>query len=340
MLRDVKLSDNGDVLSVVVSNRLGMATAQAVLSISAAAAAPTVTSVLNLGISNRLAVLFSKPIAPAEASKPENYVVDGTPAQRVVFTGDPQRVMIETLPLRSSESHYLKVKRIVDTATPPHVIVPNSFEVERGLKTWLRFDDQSTTNVVDSSGNGESATLVGDCSLPGNCLVLGGRNGHVKLSQGMNDFHRGLTIAVWAKPHSLRSWSRFLDLGNGPHDDNILFGRFSDSAALFLQVYRSETMRNTLRADNVIDLNVWQHFAATIDDRGNATLYKNGVAVAEGMVDTPRAITRTRNYIGRSNWEIAADQYYEGAIADLRIYDRPLGAPEIKVLAAGGSDVR
>src|SRR2546429_6550803 len=51
------------------------------------------------------------------------------------------------------------------------------------------------------------------------------------------------------------------------------------------------------------------------------SVYKNGVAIATGSGQTPNVITRTSNYIGRSNWP-ASDATFAGTLDDVAIYDR------------------
>ena len=48
-----------------------------------------------------------------------------------------------------------------------------------------------------------------------------------------------------------------------------------------------------------------------------------------------RALARTANYIGKSNW--SADEYYQGLVDDLRIYDVCLSAEQVKALYEGRS---
>ena len=44
----------------------------------------------------------------------------------------------------------------------------------------------------------------------------------------------------------------------------------------------------------------------------------------------PASISRSSNYLGRSNWN--NDPYFNGAIGDFRLYDRMLSVTEIKTL--------
>ena len=67
-----------------------------------------------------------------------------------------------------------------------------------------------------------------------------------------------------------------------------------------------------------------------MDASGNVKLYKNGSQVATGTTTVPVNVTRTLNYLGRSN--TSADAYYNGFLDDVRIYNRVLSAAEIQSL--------
>jgi len=46
----------------------------------------------------------------------------------------------------------------------------------------------------------------------------------------------GITYSVWAYPTSTANWSRFLDVGVGQQNDNIVFSRSGTGTYLFLEV--------------------------------------------------------------------------------------------------------
>src|SRR5207245_1624540 len=119
----------------------------------------------------------------------------------------------------------------------------------------------------------------------------------------------------WARPTGAGNWERFIDLGNGAGVDNILFARVGTTRNLALGVPGVSAI-----AWGAIDSDTWQHFAATMDASGAVILYKNGVAIGTGQLPIPNVVTRTSNYVGRSNWGL--DAYYVGKMDDLRVYTR------------------
>lgn len=158
-------------------------------------------------------------------------------------------------------------------------------------------------------------------------LAFNGSNGHVELP-GLNiDFSRGLTIEAWVWYDSLKKWSRVIDFGNGANKDNILFANQGATRNLCLSIRRG-TAEKHLVARGVLDTGKWMHLAATVDEKGSATLYKNGKAVQTGTVHLPKSIQRTKNFIGRSNWP--QDGYFHGRMDDVRIWNTARGASQIQ----------
>ncbi len=70
----------------------------------------------------------------------------------------------------------------------------------------------------------------------------------------------------------------------------------------------------------------WQHLAMTLN--GNSiNIYINGQSVLSSTAYSPRKITRTRAYIGKSNWGDIYHADYE--LDDLKIFNRSLTSSEI-----------
>ncbi len=169
-------------------------------------------------------------------------------------------------------------------------------------------------------------TLFAICPS-GSALQFDGTNDYVDLPDGFSDFSNGLTIMVWAYPTASKNWARFVDLGNGQANNNILFFRGGTSRDLLFEVYR-DSSGGWLIAANTIELDRWQHFAVTQDSTGKVIIYKNGQPIRTGTIKIPKNVIRTQNYIGRSNWS-TIDEYYQGQMDDVRIFNRVLSQSEI-----------
>ncbi len=196
-----------------------------------------------------------------------------------------------------------------------------------------KFDETSGITAADSSGNGKTATLVGNpkwvSGYINNALDLSGSNQYASLPEGIVSTLNDFTISTWVKLDTLGNWSRIFDFGTGT------------TACMFLA---TKTHLNTLRfnitngseGDQSIDasgplaIGSWQHVVVTLS--GNVgTLYVNGIKVGENNNITlnPSDLGNTNlNYIGKSQY--SADSYLDGAIDDFNIYSYALSSNDIK----------
>lgn len=218
------------------------------------------------------------------------------------------------------------------------------------LFAYWKFDETvAGSTVVDSSGNGYNGTPEGPGgtqNLPQpstdiapveftdlRSLQFDGNDDYVDLPDWGIDMSGGFSISVWGKPTAVKNWARFIDFGNGPSNNNIVFGRLGGSDTLFFEIYDGASTTK-VEATNTLVLNEWHLYVATVDENGDTVIYRDGVVMQSGSTNPPSAlINRTTNYIGRSNW--GGDQYYEGYMDDLRIYDRALTQTEVEELAEG-----
>jgi hypothetical protein len=163
-------------------------------------------------------------------------------------------------------------------------------------------------------------------------LQFDGTDDYIDISDGYSNFYNGCTVSVWAYPTAVKTWARFIDFGNGSSSDNIWFGRQNNTNNLEFEGWTGSSSAGVVTAADVIALNAWQMFTATVDSSGNAKLYKNGQPIATGTTGITR-VTRTNNYIGRSNW--SGDQYYQGNMDDVRIYNYCLTDAQVLALYSG-----
>lgn len=182
-------------------------------------------------------------------------------------------------------------------------------------------DATGNYNGVSSGGPGYEA------GKNGQAIFMDGVDDYVTLPAGFDDFSKGLSLSVWARPASSGGWARFFDFGNGSASDNILFARGGTSSQFVMEIYKGGT-GGAVWSPAVMENNVWQMLTATVDPKGNVTLYRNGVAVATGVTNIPAVLTRGSCFIGRSNWP-QWDALYAGWMDDLRLYDYALTAQEV-----------
>jgi len=195
-----------------------------------------------------------------------------------------------------------------------------------GLIGFWRFDDDAR----DDSLFGHDSILYGTRVVEGRkdtALEFDGSHDFVDLGKGFADWPKGLTFACWAYPTAVKSWARFLELGNGTPEDNIIFAREGTSNDLVFAVNRGGFSAGGVVARDAIRLNEWQHFAVTLSPQGVTTIYKNGTPIQLGQTAPPVPVIRRHNYIGKSGWR--QDEYYAGRIDEVYLFNRELNLSEI-----------
>ncbi len=165
----------------------------------------------------------------------------------------------------------------------------------------------------------------------GDALRFDGVDDYIELAEGLSDFSKGMSVTFWAKPEESRAWARFIDLGKGREDNNIVLARENNTNALILDIYHNKTKAGSLTAPDAIENGAWHHYAFTISEDGTATIYRDGKNIATGPIPLPLKAWRTSNLVGKSNWD-SADAMYKGWMDDLRLYARALSAEEMMAL--------
>jgi len=222
----------------------------------------------------------------------------------------------------------------------PDKAVPIPQPTPAELVGHWKLDETAGTTAADSSGKQMNGTLLNGLSFSsnavagpvGNALSFDGSNDYIDLPDGFSDFAKGCTITLWARPTAVKNWARFVDLGNGSAADNIWFGRQGTTGNLAFECWAGSSSSGLVTAAGAIALNEWQMFAVTADSFGHVKLFKNGQLIQTGS-SAPSSVTRTRNFIGRSNW--SADAYYQGALDDIRIYNYNLSDDAVMQLYTG-----
>ena len=221
--------------------------------------------------------------------------------------------------------------------SPSNASVPTS-----GLIVDLRAGKSASysgsgSTWTDLSGNGNNATLQ---SSPTWASTSGGRfaldsTDHFTLPAGMANFTSGLTISAYVNFGNVGTWERIMDFGNGSTANNFLFARFGNSSDLTFEIYSGAASLGHCRATNGILENTWATYSVTVDGSW-CTLYRNGSFIlSTAYTGLPQNVSRSNNYIGRSNWP---DAYFDTGIAAFAMYNRALSSSEISTLSAAQID--
>ncbi|NUM44065.1 MAG: RICIN domain-containing protein [Anaerolineales bacterium] len=209
---------------------------------------------------------------------------------------------------------------------------------EPGLVAYYPISEATGNEARDKTGYNPSITGVSDkwvpCTVPltsPQAMTFNGTDSYIQLPTMNPDFSQGLTIESWVFYKSIKKWARILDCGNGENCDNFLFANYDITPALRFYISKGQNAQfidTKSEANPVVEPGKWMHLVATVDSLGQAKIYKNGQEIGAGRVELPNNINRTKNYIGKSNW--SADEYFDGQMRDVRLWNRAKTANEIK----------
>ena len=228
-------------------------------------------------------------------------------------------------------------------------IIAFSIQAQSGLVGYYSF---CNCNANDNSGNNLHGTIKGspECTsgqrgegflfnqTPGSngCGQNGGE--YVQLPTLEPIWENGFTVCAWVRFDNLAYYERIIDFGNNSGDSGgmpVWFGREGSSNNLTLESWISSngsTNRSTGRlvAPNAITNGSIEYYCATISG-DSMKIYVNGVLKAQKKGHPIKNVSRTKNFIGRSNW-CSNDPDFKGFMDEVRIYNRALSEAEINSL--------
>lgn len=205
------------------------------------------------------------------------------------------------------------------TPTGEHALVA-SWQMEGGLL-------DETSNLMDAVCS-TAPRFVADSQVGDSALRLSGN--YLRLPYEVGDMDE-MTIAMWVKwTNTSSNWTRLFDFGNGTQQ------------YMYLTPSNGSTMRFAIKnggEEQAIETgaklqgNKWHHVAVTLG-AGHATLWIDGqeAGASASISIKPSDIRPVLNYIGRSQFD--ADPLFSGLIDDVRIYNYPLSAEELRGIVA------
>ncbi|MBN2507940.1 MAG: immunoglobulin domain-containing protein [Verrucomicrobia bacterium] len=215
-----------------------------------------------------------------------------------------------------------------------------------GQAALWKFEDGIGLIAGDDSGNGLDGQLVDYAGedeqwIPGQvggALTFDGQSNRVVVANGASvALGSDATIAFWMYP---LSYGTLVDHANYfSHNSRVLHKGGHVSVEL---VDDPGSVRATLRVNgvsapqNVVDLNVWQHFAVTYRG-GSLSFYKNGFQLGQPVPASPGATNSDPIVLGNMSDTLNQTNLFHGALDEVGVWLRPLNETEVLTLA--GRDV-
>jgi hypothetical protein len=203
-----------------------------------------------------------------------------------------------------------------------------------GPAGWWKLDDGNGNSAVDSSGTGNTGTLVNNpawvSGVLGGGMNFNGTNQRVTVADNNSlDFTNQITLAAWIRPGKLDTQYPINKAAYDSVDGYEL--SLSSSGKVFVR-FNQASADNTYRLNSntsyPTDGNTWMHVVATYDGT-TIKLYINGVL--DASVDKTLTIaTNTLPLTFGSDTQNAAP--FQGGMDDVRVYGRALSAAEVAAL--------
>jgi hypothetical protein len=218
-----------------------------------------------------------------------------------------------------------------NTATSAEVIVnvDNSAAPPPGLVAGYGFNEGGGTTVADASGNGNAGTVEGAAWVPigrmGGAMEFDSANDWVRVPDANSLDVTRVTVSAWIKPKLIAGRWR-----------SVLFKERAGGISYGLYAHNTRTNQpsaeiwttaaTAVPGGSQVTDGQWTHLAMTYDG-AFARLYVNGVQVGQAARTGNLFVSDGAMRIG--NNAIWTNEFFDGVIDEVRVYNRALDAAEI-----------
>lgn len=277
------------------------------------------------GVGTRLLQRATAPIVGIGCGTYTSFATIGT---------NPSSPVLDTLPANSCAKYQYVVSDNVGNA---HTAASASV-AHAPFGAYWAFDAGSGTTAVDATGNGNTGTLQATAGwtagkIGTNALNLTGANtSYVDVANPVIDTSQSYTVAAWVKLNNLTGFQTFASIDGtaiSPFYLQMSGGRFN-----FGQRSADSTASTLVTVQGPIPtVGTWYHVAGVYNKTaGTLELFVNGVSQGTATATTAWQATG-HTVIGRAKWNGAGVDFMNGALDEVRFFDRALTSSEIAALA-------
>ena len=207
--------------------------------------------------------------------------------------------------------------------------------LKKGLVAYWPLDEEKNGFFSDLSGSGLTAGAEGAYRIVkgkiNRAVSFDGRSALLTVPHSEKlSLKKSLSFSFWLKcQQNTAQWSYIIKKYAGNHRNYGLYINPRRGAIDFSSTHAgSSTKYSTIATRLKPDINAWTHFAIAADFEKRALyLYKNGRKVDHKRLMGGRFVTNTE--------PLRVGDTFRGCIDEMRIYNRVLTAPEIRLLYSG-----
>jgi hypothetical protein len=210
---------------------------------------------------------------------------------------------------------------------------PYEYQFDPPVAQW-HFDEPSGTSAADSSGNGLTGTLTSGAAFTnagkyGGAVAFDGVDDYVNVPDDnlldLNTF----TLEAWVYPTTLSTPWRSVIFKEDATANRQAYSLYASNGSAFPTVEVGNPAGSgviTKAGSATISANTWTHLAATYD--GSALkVYKDGTLI--GTQSLTGTLTTSTHPLKIGGNAIYWNEWFEGRIDEVKLYDRALSATEI-----------
>ena len=187
-------------------------------------------------------------------------------------------------------------------------------------------------NVNDLSGNGNNGVVNnlistnGNAGTPNSAFYFNGGSGYAVVPNSASLALTNISLSAWVKP-DVGSGSGFIFCKheNGANSDGSWY--LGVNGQLYFWAY------SVLNSSGSVSQGVWSHCVFTFDSTtGNYVFYVNGQPIGQGINNFAVQSNSMPLYLGAQFNGASPDYYFQGAMDNMRIYNRVLSSSEVAQL--------
>jgi hypothetical protein len=223
--------------------------------------------------------------------------------------------------------------------------------IREGLVGWWKMEEATGVNLVDSSGNGNTGTVVnnptstGGCAR-GKCLAFNASSTYVTVaSSGQLNNWSALSISLWFKmTGAMGDFTRIFE--KGVNNEITILTNFNYKGEYRVEVQQlgsagSGSIVHDLTTASSYNDGKWHHLVLTVSSAvtPDVILYMDGVFETIRSID-PQPASKTGNITIGDFGGHGGLYVFSGFIDDVRSYNRALTADEVRDLYFSGVKIK
>jgi len=204
---------------------------------------------------------------------------------------------------------------------------------DRALKAYYSFDDCDAHDNTGNNSHGILESVQCQCGASGESLFFNGKESHVEFEGNVNNYFRAnhFTVSFYFRP-ATSSPNTVLMSKMGCEDNIGWIMRYGGNGSIAVQLMGNNDVENKLNV-KLKNNTCWTHLALV--RKGSAIeLYENGelIGTDDNELRPANIEAKSKLRLGKGHCSSSLDRPFRGNIDELRIYNEPLDALQIRRL--------